>query len=117
MRFCKSSIFALIAIPCILTVGTVHAFNVENQEDVSEERSDVLNRKFEQAAIIEARAYICGADESSDTAIKAGMRETGLPEDVAVEIVSDLASGLVDKAQESGSKIVCGKVEVQLSDF
>ncbi len=31
------------------------------------------------------------------------MKETGLPEDVAVEIVSDLASGIIDKAAESGS--------------
>jgi hypothetical protein len=86
MQFCRSWIFPPIAILCISTAAIVHAFNVKDQEIVSEERSDVLNGKFEQA-VIEDRAYICGTDESSLTAIKAGMRETGLAEDVAVEIV------------------------------
>jgi hypothetical protein len=40
-----------------------------------------------------------------------------LPEDIAVEIVSDLASGIIDKAQEPGSKKICGKAKVQLSGF
>ncbi|UXN58417.1 hypothetical protein [Phyllobacterium zundukense] len=112
MCFYKSSIPILAAAVFVAATGPVFA-TVKNQA----ESTEVGNRKFEQAAMMEARASICGTDEASDTAMRAGMRETGLPEDTAVEIVSDLASGIIDKAQESGSKKICGKAKVQLSGF
>ena len=118
MRFYKSSIpilaAALLTSPAVLPAN---AFNIKNQTEASEDVSEVSNRQFERAALLEARAYICGTDEASEAAMKAGMRETGLPEDIAVEIVSDLASGHIDKAEESGSKEICGKAKVQLSGF
>lgn len=117
MRFYKSSIPILAAAVFVSATGPVFAFNVKNQVEASEKGNEVRNRKFEQAAMIEARAYLCGTNEASDTAMKAGMRETGLPEDTAVEIVSDLASGIIDKAQEPGSKRICGKAKVQLSGY
>lgn len=118
MRFYKSSIPILAA--ALFTSAAVlpaNAFNIKNQTEVPEDVSEVSNRQFERAALLEARAYICGTDEASEAAMKAGMRETGLPEDIAVEIVSDLASGHIDKAEESGSKEICDKAKVQLSGF
>ncbi|TXR46504.1 hypothetical protein [Phyllobacterium endophyticum] len=117
MRFRRSVTFALMAFMCLSAADTVEAFDVKNDSANSGEDGDVRNRNFEEAAIIDARTYICGTHDSSDNAIEAGMRETGLPEDIAVEIVSDLASGLVDKASQSGSKLICRKAAVQLSDF
>jgi len=119
MRFYKSSIPILAAalLASAAAVLPANAFNIKNQAEASEEVSEVSNKRFEQAALLEARAYICGTDEASEAAMKAGMRETGLPEDIAVEIVSDLASGHIDKAEESGSKEICGKAKVQLSGF
>jgi hypothetical protein len=117
MRFYNSSIPILAAAMFVSAAGPVCAFNIKNQVEAPEEGNEVSNRKFEQAAIMEARAYICRTDEVGDTAMKAGMRETGLPEDIAVEIVSDLASGIIDKVQESGSKEICGKAKTQLSGF
>jgi hypothetical protein len=118
MRFYKSSIpFFAAALVASAAVLPANAFNIENQAQASEDVSEVSNRQFERAALLEARAYICGTDEASEAAMKAGMRETGLPEDIAVEIVSDLASGLIDSAEESGSKEICGKAKVQLSGF
>jgi len=117
MRFYNSSIPILAAAMFVSAAGPVCAFNIKNQVEAPEEGNEVSNRKFEQAAIMEARAYICGTDEVGDTAMKAGLRETGLPEDIAVEIVSDLASGIIDKAQESRSKEICGKAKTQLSGF
>jgi hypothetical protein len=118
MRFYKSSIPILAAaLFAAAPVVPANAFNIKDQAEASEDVSEVSNRKFEQAALLEARAYICGTNEASEAAMKAGMRETGLPEDIAVEIVSDLASGLIDSAKESGSKEICGKAKVQLSGF
>lgn len=89
---------------------------MKGQTAVASENSEINNRKFERAALLEAKAYICGTDsEASLEAMKAGMAETGLPEDIAVEVVSDLASGLIDKAVKSGSKEICGKPRVQIS--
>jgi hypothetical protein len=117
MRFYKSSIPILAAAVFVSAAGPVFAFNVKNQVEATEKANEVRNRKFEQAAMMEARAFICRTNEASDTAMKAGMRETGLPEDIAVEIVSDLASGIIDKAQEPGSKKICANAKVQLSGF
>jgi len=119
MRFYKSSIPILVAavFASAAAMPPASAFSLKEQANTYEEGNEVTNKKFEQAALLEARAYICGTDEASEAAMKAGMRETGLPEDVAVEIVSDLASGLIDTAEESGSKEICGKAKVQLSGF
>jgi hypothetical protein len=118
MRFYKSSIPILsAALFAAAAVLPANAFNIKNQTEASEDVREVSNRQFERAALLEARAYICGTDEASQAAMNAGMRETGLPEDIAVEIVSDLASGHIDKAEESGSKEICGKAKVQLSGF
>ncbi|CAN7607546.1 hypothetical protein LJR231_004553 [Phyllobacterium sp. LjRoot231] len=116
MRFYKSSIPILAAV-LLASAAVLPPANAFNIKEASEEGNEVNNKKFEQAAFLEARAYICGTDEASEAVMKAGMRETGLPEDIAVEIVSDLASGLIDKAEESGSKEICGKAKVQLSGF
>lgn len=105
MRFYKSSIpFFAAALVASAAVLPANAFNIKNQAQASEDVSEVSNRQFERAALLEARAYICGTDEASEAAMKAGMRETGLPEDIAVEIVSDLASGHIDKAESSDRK-------------
>ena len=115
MEFHGSSMSIMVMIMCLSVVSAAYPFKISEQEESAEVEGN--NRKFEQAAMIEARGYICGTDESSAPAMTAGMRETGLPEDIAVEIVSDLASGIIDDAQKSGSKKICGKVKVQLSDF
>ncbi|PSH64046.1 hypothetical protein [Phyllobacterium sophorae] len=119
MQFYRSSIPILAAalIASTAAVAPVHAFNIKNQTEASTESTDVSNERFQQAAVLEARAYICGTDEASEAAMRAGMKETGLPEDIAVEIVSDLASGIIDKAEETGSRALCGKAKVQLSNF
>lgn len=120
MRFCKSSIPILAAalLASAAAMAPVHASNIKNQTEASEENNDVSNKAFERAAFLEARAYICGTgSEASEAAMKAGMQETGLPEDIAVEIVSDLASGIIDKAVKSKSKEICGTAKVQLSHF
>ena len=97
MRFYRSSIPILAGtLFASVVFSPANAFNIKNQTEVSEDISEVSNRQFERAAWLEARAYICGTDEASEAAMKAGMRETGLPEDIAVEIVSDLASGHID---------------------
>lgn len=119
MRFYRSLIPILAAglLASTAVMPSANAFNIKNEVQAPEESNDVSNKKFERAALLEARAYICGTDESSEAAMIAGMKETGLPEDIAVEIVSDLASGIIDKAEESGSKEICGKAKVQLSNF
>ncbi len=119
MRFCKSTIPILAAglFASAALVPSANAFNIKDKAPAAEEISDVSNKKFERAALLEAKAYICGTNEASDAAMRAGMKETGLPEDIAVEIVSDLASGIIDKAAESGSTAICGKAKVQLSGF
>jgi hypothetical protein len=119
MRFYKSSIFVLAAAIAASTtaITTAQAFSIKEQVYAPEEGNEVSNRKFEQAALLEARAYICGTDEPSEAAMRAGMQETGVPEDTAIEIVSDLASGIIDKAEASGSKEICGKARVQLSFY
>jgi hypothetical protein len=119
MRLYRSSIPILAAalLASATAVAPVHAFNIKNQTEASAESNDVSNERFQQAAVLEARAYICGTDEASEAAMRAGMKETGLPEDIAVEIVSDLASGIIDKAEATGSRALCGKAKVQLSNF
>ncbi len=119
MRFFKSCIPVLAAGLLVSAAATVpvHAFNIKNEAQTSQEGDEVSNKEFERAALLEARAYICGTDEPSEAAMRAGMKQTGLPEDIAVEIVSDLASGIVDRAVKSSSKEICGKAKVQLSHF
>jgi hypothetical protein len=119
VRFYKTSIPIIATAALFVSVTAMpqaHAFNIKSQTATSEE-SDVSNKEFERAAFLEARAYICGTDEASEAAMKAGMKQTGLPEDIAVEIVSDLASGIIDKAVETKSKEICGRPKVQLSHF
>ena len=99
-----------------LTAG--HAFSIKGQVEMEGEGGDISNRKFQKAAALEAKAYLCGTGtEASEAAMRAGMAETGLPEDIAVEVVSDLASGIIDQATKTGSKELCGKAEVQMSSF
>lgn len=119
MRFCDSTIPILAAglMASAALMPPAYAFGMKDKAQATEEVSDVSNKKFERAALLEARAYICGTDEASDSAMRAGMRETGLPEDIAVEIVSDLASGIIDRAEESGSRAICRDAKVQLSSF
>lgn len=119
MRFYKSTIPILAAALFALTVNmpAASAFSLKDETEGFEHGDDVSNKKFEQAAFLEARAYLCGTNEASGAAMKAGMQETGLPEDIAVEIVSDLASGIIDKAVKARSKEICGKAKVQLSHF
>ena len=118
MRFFKSCIPILAAGLLVSTVAfaPLHAFSIKDEGE-SGAVNEVNNREFERAALLEARAYLCGTNEASDAAMRAGMTQTGLPEDIAVEIVSDLASGIVDKAIKSGSQKICGKAKVQLSHF
>jgi hypothetical protein len=120
MRFYRSSM--AIAAMTFLTVASVHpghAFSIKQQSQVeaqSEEGGKINNSKLRHAALLEAKAYICGTDSAaSEEAMRAGMKETGLPEDIAVEIVSDLASGIVDHAVKTNSKEICGKPAVRLS--
>lgn len=109
-------VMALVA--SAFAVPSAGAFSMKGQTLAQSEDSDVNNRKFEQAAMLDAKAYLCGTDSAaSESAMKAGMAETGLPEDIAVEVVSDLASGIIDKAMKSGSKEICGKPQVQMSRF
>jgi hypothetical protein len=119
MRHYKSSIpiIAAALFAFAAAAPSAHAFNTKNQTEASEAGDEVSNKKFEQAAFLEAKAYLCGTDEASEAAMRAGMKETGLPEDIAVEIVSDLASGIIDKAVETKSKEICGRPKVQLSHF
>ncbi|MHC1550047.1 hypothetical protein [Phyllobacterium sp. K27] len=92
------------------------AFSIKGQLETDVEGGDINNKKFQKAAILEAKAYICGTGtEASEAAMRAGMAETGLPEDIAVEVVSDLASGIIDRATKAGSKKMCEIPEVQMS--
>ena len=118
MRFFKSCVPILAAGLLVSAAASapVAAFSMKGQDE-SEAITDVNNKEFERAALLEARAYLCGTNEASDSAMRAGMAQTGLPEDIAVEIVSDLASGIVDKAVKSKSQEICGKAKVQLSRF
>jgi len=118
MRFFKSCVPILAAGLLATAAASVpaHAFNIKQQEE-TQPGDEVNNKDFERAAFLEARAYLCGTNEASDAAMRAGMAQTGLPEDIAVEIVSDLASGIVDKAVKSKSQKICGKAKVQLSHF
>ncbi|MBZ9656870.1 hypothetical protein [Phyllobacterium lublinensis] len=119
MRFTNSTVPILAAglLASTLWMAPAHSFSIKDKEPVAEDMTDISNKKFERAALLEARAYICGTNEASDVIMRAGMRETGLPEDIAVEIVSDLASGIIDKAEASGSRAICGNAKVQLSSF
>jgi hypothetical protein len=118
VRFYKTSI-PIIAAALFVSATAMpqtYAFDIKGQTQASEE-NDVSNKELERAAFLEAKAYICGTDEASEAAMKAGMKQTGLPEDIAVEIVSDLASGIIDKAVKTKSREICGKPKVQLSRF
>jgi hypothetical protein len=117
MRKIPTSVLIMAVVVSALSVQPAGAFSMKGQrmESVSE-NSEINNKKFEKAALMEAKAYLCGTDSNASfEAMKAGMAETGLPEDIAVEVVSDLASGLIDKAVKSGSKEICGKPRVQIS--
>ncbi len=99
-------------------VMTSHAFSIKGSLETEGEGGDISNKKFQRAAVLEAKAYICGTGtEASEAAMRAGMAETGLPEDIAVEVVSDLASGIIDNATKTGSKKMCETPEVQMSSF
>lgn len=119
MHFYKSSIImATVAFVAFVSVPPSYAFNIKDGLQAEGESGDISNRKLQRAAFLEARAYICGTDsEAGNVAMKAGMQETGLPEDIAVEVVSDLASGIIDQAVKTGSKKICEKAEVQMSSF
>ncbi|MEK1886511.1 MAG: hypothetical protein AAAB35_02795 [Phyllobacterium sp.] len=123
MRFYKSCIPVLAAGLMISAAAyaPVQAFSLKSQVEAPAveggEGDEVNNKQLERAAYLEARAYICGTSEASETAMRAGMKETGLPEDIAVEIVSDLASGIIDQAVKTKSQEICGRAKVQLSHF
>ncbi|WP_027230289.1 hypothetical protein [Phyllobacterium sp. UNC302MFCol5.2] len=124
MQFSKSCI-PVLAAGLIISVAAgyapVQAFSIKSEVQSSVpkggEGDEVNNPELERAAYLEARAYICGTSEASETAMRKGMKETGLPEVIAVEIVSDLASGIIDQAVKTKSQKICGKAEVQLSHF
>ncbi len=119
MHFLRSSLAMTTAALLLLApVTTSYAFSIKGQVETEGESSDINNKKFQKAAILEAKAYICGTDsDASEAAMRAGMAETGLPEDIAVEVVSDLASGIIDQATKSGSKKMCDKPEIHMSSF
>ncbi|MGH6858644.1 MAG: hypothetical protein ACRECY_00225 [Phyllobacterium sp.] len=109
-----------MAVATLTLLGLVtvpsHAFTIKGQPQAASEESEISNQKFEHAALLEAKAYICGTgSEASEAAMQAGMKETGLPEDIAVEVVSDLASGIIDHATKTGSKELCDKPTLRLS--
>ncbi|WP_252597210.1 hypothetical protein [Phyllobacterium sp. 21LDTY02-6] len=114
MRYGRSIAFATILGTALLGSGmAAHAFSMDEADSGT---SEIYNKKFQRAALLEARAYVCGSDSTaSEAAMRAGMQETGLPEDIAVEVVSDLASGIIDKAVKNGNRKLCGKAEVRLS--
>jgi hypothetical protein len=114
MHFLKSStVMATAMFLALVPVAGSHAFSIKGQVQTETEAEDISNGKFQQAAVLEARAYICGTGtEASEAAMRAGMAETGLPEDIAIEVVSDLASGIIDQAARTGSKAICAKAEV-----
>lgn len=116
MRKISASVLMVAMIASALSIQSAGAFSMKGQTTVPSEANEIYNKKFERAALLEAKAYICGTDSAASfAAMKAGMAETGLPEDIAVEVVSDLASGLIDKAVKSGSKEICGKPQLQVS--
>ncbi|MEP7455796.1 hypothetical protein [Phyllobacterium sp. SB3] len=119
MHFLRSSmIVATVAFVMLAPVTAGHAFSIKGAVETEGESADISNKKFQKAAVLEAKAYICGTGtEGSEAAMRAGMAETGLPEDIAIEVVSDLASGIIDHATKTGSKKMCGKPEVQMSSF
>lgn len=111
-------IIATAAFVMLAPVTTTQAFSIKGAVETEGDGMDVNSKKFHKAAVLEAKAYICGTGtEGSEAAMRAGMAETGLPEDIAVEVVSDLASGIIDQATKTGSKKMCGKPEVQMSSF
>lgn len=103
-KFLKSSLAALV----IFNMGSVaFAQNID---------VDAYNPKFEEAALMEAQAYLCGTDSGlSELAMAEGMKQTGLPEDIAVEIVSDLASVIIDAASKDDSAKFCSSVPVVIA--
>lgn len=116
MRKLSASVLITAIVASALSIQPAGAFSMKGQMAAPSENNDISNKKFEKAALLEAQAYICGTDsDASLQVMRAGMAETGLPEDIAVEVVSDLASGLIDKAVKSGSKEICGKPRVQIS--
>ncbi|WP_157179319.1 hypothetical protein [Phyllobacterium sp. YR531] len=119
MHFLRSSVvMATVAFLAFTPMTASHAFSIKGQVETESEGGDINNKKFQKAAVLEAKAYICGTGtEASEAAMRAGMAETGLPEDIAIEVVSDLASGIIDQATRTGSKKMCGKPEIQMSSF
>lgn len=117
MRLYKSTMaIAAAALIAFVSTPSSYAFSIKGSVQTEDESSEINNKKLQRAAVLEAKAYICGTDsEASAAVMKAGMAETGLPEDIAIEVVSDLASGIIDRATKTGSKEICGKAEVELS--
>jgi hypothetical protein len=119
MHLLRSSMILIVTgLLAFVPVAASHAFSIKGHLETEGGSGDINNKKFQKAAILEAKAYICGTGtEASEAAMRAGMEETGLPEDIAVEVVSDLASGIIDKATKARSKKMCETPEVQMSRF
>lgn len=99
------------AITIIAGVSLFSAISTASSQDG--EMLHVYGPVYKEAALLEAQASVCGTNiEASDVAFKTLMRDEGLPEDVAVEIVSDMATAVIDEQapDQAQAEIFCSKV-------
>ncbi|GHC75427.1 hypothetical protein [Limoniibacter endophyticus] len=92
-----NAIQSSVAVTIIAAVSLFAAISSAASQDG--EMLDVYGPIYKEAALLEAQASICGTNiEASDVAFKKLMREENLPEDIAVEIVSDMATVIIDES-------------------